>query len=201
MILPLAALVLQFAATPQNLSLRAVSINAESGDATLAEPAAKATAETSVEPLADATPAPHPDPKLEPSTALPLQPILPARDPRLAIVSPVRPSVSRTQPALLHRHKWLALMLTEHSAASLDAWSTRRAISTGRFREANPTLRPFAQNASLYVAIQVAPFAFDYLGKRMMASHNGFLRHTWWIPQALSTAVSLGSSAHNLASH
>jgi hypothetical protein len=62
-------------------------------------------------------------------------------------------------------------------------------------------LRPFAENASLYAAIQVGPLVLDYVGKRMMTSQHGWLRHTWWIPQALSTAISLGSGAHNLGAH
>jgi hypothetical protein len=90
-------------------------------------------------------------------------------------------------------------MIAQHGAATFDAWSTRQLICTGRYRELDPALRPFAENASLYAAIQVVPLALDYLGRRMMTSQHNFLRHTWWIPQALSTAASLGSGAHNLS--
>jgi len=94
---------------------------------------------------------------------------------------------------------WLGLMMAQHSAATFDAWSTRRVISSGEGVELNPTLRPFAGNDSLYAAIQVAPLLFDYVSRRMMNSRYGWARHTWWMPQSLSTAVSVASGAHNLS--
>jgi hypothetical protein len=128
---------------------------------------------------------------------------LPARESRAAAISLSPGSGYRSQdrPTESQRRKWLALSIAQHGAATFDAWSTRQAISTGQYRELNPALRPFAENASLYAAIQVGPFVFDYLGRRMMTSQHGWLRHTWWIPQALSTAISLGSGAHNLSVH
>ncbi len=119
-------------------------------------------------------------------------------DSRAAAV-PLSTSGLRDRSEKVPRRKWLALSIAEHSAATFDAWSTRRLISTGQYEELNPTLRPFAGNSSLYAAIQVAPLAFDYLSRRMMTSQHAWLRHTWWIPQALSTAVSLGSGAYNTA--
>jgi hypothetical protein len=97
------------------------------------------------------------------------------------------------------RHEWLALTITQHSAATFDAWSTRRVISSGQGQELNPMLRPFAGNASLYAVIQVVPVLFDYLGRRMMTSHRGWARRTWWVPQAVSTTASLASGAYNLS--
>jgi hypothetical protein len=95
--------------------------------------------------------------------------------------------------------EWLALSLAAHSAAGFDAWSTRLVISSmPQAREMNPLLRPFAGNASMYAAVQLAPTMLDFLSRRMMNSRHGWIRHTWWLPQAVSAAVSLGSGVHNL---
>lgn len=96
------------------------------------------------------------------------------------------------------RRLWLTLTIAQHGAATFDAWSTRRAISSGQCQERNPLLKPFAENASLYAAIQVGPTVLDYLGRRMMKSQQGWARHAWWLPQAVGTAISVGSAAHNL---
>ena len=95
------------------------------------------------------------------------------------------------------RHIWLALGVAQSGAAGFDAWSTRRVISNGG-HELNPMLRPFAGNASLYAAIQVAPLLLDYVGYRMMTSEHGWARHTWWMPQAIGTAMSIAGGADNL---
>lgn len=193
MILTLAALLLQFPAIPQRLTLTDFSSGAED--------TAPAT-ETSPKATPHATAA-NTDPASEGPAAEALIPSsrLPARDSRTAAlslsVSPRYGSADQTEKR--RRREWLALSIAQHSAATFDAWSTRQAISTGQYRELNPALRPFAENASLYAAIQVCPFVFDYLGRRMMTSQHGWLRHTWWIPQAVSTAISLGSGAHNLS--
>ena len=93
---------------------------------------------------------------------------------------------------------WVGLAVAGHSAATFDAWSTRRAITRGGARELNPMLKPFAGNRSIYAAVQVAPTLLDYLGRRMMTSRHGLLRHTWWLPQVLGTAASLAGGMHNL---
>ena len=107
----------------------------------------------------------------------------------------------QSRPGEVPRGKWLALSIAQHGAATFDAWSTRRALSAGQYQETNPALRPFAGNSSLYAAIQVVPLVFDYLSRRMMTSQHVWMRHAWWVPQALSTAASLGSGAHNLSFH
>lgn len=95
--------------------------------------------------------------------------------------------------------EWLGLSIAEHSAAGFDAWTTRRVLSSvPQAQEMNPFLRPFAGNASMYAAVQVAPTIFDYLSHRMMNSRHEFLRHTWWLPQAVSAAVSVASGVHNM---
>jgi hypothetical protein len=96
---------------------------------------------------------------------------------------------------------WKGLVIASHGAATFDAWSTRHAITTSGAQELNPLLRPFAGNASLYAAIQVAPFLMDFAGRKMMYSRNSFLRHTWWIPQSASFVSSLFCGAHNLSVH
>ena len=96
---------------------------------------------------------------------------------------------------------WRGLALMSHGAATFDAWSTRRAITRTGAQEMNPMLRPFAGNASLYAAIQVAPLLMDYAGKKMMYSRHGFLRRTWWIPQSASFVSSIFCGAHNVAFH
>jgi len=70
--------------------------------------------------------------------------------------------------------------------------------SVPQTQEANPLLRPFAGNASMYAAVQVMPTIFDFLGPKMMHSRHPWARHTWWLPQAVSTAASLGSGIQNL---
>jgi hypothetical protein len=96
---------------------------------------------------------------------------------------------------------WRGLALMSHGAATFDAWSTRRAITRSGAQELNPMLRPFAGNASLYAAIQVAPLLMDYAGKKMMYSRHSLLRRTWWIPQSASFVSSIFCGAHNVAFH
>jgi hypothetical protein len=96
---------------------------------------------------------------------------------------------------------WRGLAIASHGAATFDAWSTRHAITTSGAQELNPLLRPFAGNASLYAAIQVAPLLMDYAGKKMMYSRHGWIRRAWWAPQTASFVSSLFCGAHNLAVH
>ena len=202
MILTLVALFLQFPASPANLgfnlNLKALLVNAAP-----AIPAASSKApEELAAPAAESVPIPDPASELASRAGL-VPTNLPAGDSRAAAVSLSMPilsaPISRHSFERPSRRKWLALSMAEHSAATFDAWSTRSLISTGQFQEMNPTLRPFAGNASLYGAIQVAPLAFDYLSRRMMTSQHEWLRHLWWLPQAISTVVSLGSGAHNVS--
>lgn len=93
---------------------------------------------------------------------------------------------------------WYALAAAGHGAATFDAWSTRRLISSGTGRELDPLLRPFASNASLYAAVQAWPGLLDLLSKGMLRSERGWVRRMWWVPQVLGTAGSLWSGAHNL---
>lgn len=97
------------------------------------------------------------------------------------------------------KREWLALSIAAHGGAGFDAWTTRKVLSNvPGSQEMNPLLRPFAGNASMYVAVQVAPTILDYVSRRMMHSRYDVLRHTWWLPQAVSAVVSVASGVHNL---
>ena len=95
------------------------------------------------------------------------------------------------------RKSWLMLSVAEHSAATFDAYSTRRAIENGA-HEADPMMRPFAGSPGIYAAIQVCPLVMDFAARKMQRSQNNFIRHTWWLPQAVGTGVYLFSGVHNM---
>jgi hypothetical protein len=97
------------------------------------------------------------------------------------------------------KREWLALSIAAHGGAGFDAWTTRKVLSNvPGAQEMNPLLRPFAGNAAMYAAVQVAPTILDYVSRRMMHSQYDVLRHTWWLPQAVSAVVSVASGVHNL---
>jgi len=113
--------------------------------------------------------------------------------PAAMIVRTTTPERSRT--AL---RTWQALIVAQHTAAAFDAWTTRKALSSGNGYERDPLMKPFANSATIYPATQAAPILFDFLGYRMMRSHNRYLRHTWWVPQAVSFAGSVWCGSRNL---
>jgi hypothetical protein len=96
---------------------------------------------------------------------------------------------------------WRGLAIGSSAAATFDAWSTRHAITTRGAQELNPLLRPFAGNASLYVAIQVAPALMDFAGRKMMYSRHSWVRRMWWAPQSASFVSSIICGSHNLTVH
>jgi len=96
------------------------------------------------------------------------------------------------------RKLWYGLAAVSHGAAVFDAWSTRRALSGNYGVEANPLMRPFAHSGAIYAATQVSPAFMDFLGRRMMVSHHGWIRKMWWVPQTAGTGVSLAAGAHNV---
>jgi hypothetical protein len=132
-----------------------------------------------------------------PATVLPTSRSIPLSAP-MTFVAPIYIAPEKPRYEHSSRRLWFTLTIAQHGASTFDAWSTRRVISSGQCQEQNPLLKPFAENASLYATIQVGPLALDYLGHRMMKSQHGWARHAWWLPQALGTAVSLASAAHNL---
>jgi hypothetical protein len=94
---------------------------------------------------------------------------------------------------------WKGLAIASSGAATFDAWTTRRAITNYGAQELNPLLKPFAGNASLYVAIQVAPALLDFAGRKMMYSRHSWVRNMWWVPQSASFVSSIFCGAHNLS--
>src|SRR6266566_2166946 len=84
-------------------------------------------------------------------------------------VQPVRATAGRPGESPRQRKTWYGLMAAAHAAAGFDAWTTRRAISSGYGREANPFLKPFASSNAIYAAIQVSPSFMDFLSKRVFA--------------------------------
>lgn len=95
------------------------------------------------------------------------------------------------------RRSWIALSLLQHGSAAFDAYSTRYSIVRGAV-ENDPFMRPFANSSAIYAAIQVCPVILDFAARKMQHSQNGFMRHSWWIPQSVSTGMFLASGAHNL---
>ena len=119
------------------------------------------------------------------------------------VIKPVKPAKKSELPVTFAPRSWLVMTAVQHSAATFDAWSTRRSISSGRGHELNPLMKPFAGSGAIYGAIQVAPLAGDYLGRRLMNSKHPTLRKLWWVPQAAGAAGFMLSGTHNLhvASH
>ncbi len=117
-----------------------------------------------------------------------------AGEPAPALKSPL----TSTYETRRQRKLWYGLAAVSHGAAVFDAWSTRRALSGNYGVEANPLLRPFAHSGALYAATQVSPAFMDFLGRRMMVSHHGWIRKIWWVPQTAGTGVSLAAGAHNV---
>lgn len=160
-------------------------------------PVAFAPGRLVAEPILAANPAPS-APAANPASPVAIEPapIVPAYGPVYGPIygPPVRAVSDRRQ-----NREWLALSIAAHSAAGFDAWSTRRVLSSvPNAQEMNPLLRPFAGNASMYAAVQVLPTVLDFVSRRMMHSRHDFLRNTWWLPQAVSAVVSVGSGVHNV---
>lgn len=139
-----------------------------------------------------------------PDAPLPLAPVNLAPAPAPFIKSATPYTVSVQELRAENRRKelmWRGLIVASSGAATFDAYSTRYTITHDGAQEMNPLLKPFAGNGSLYVAIQVAPVALDYVGRKMMYSRHSWMRRMWWAPQTASFAMSLFSGAHNLAYH
>lgn len=115
-----------------------------------------------------------------------------------AILNPAKPAFHGSYETARQRKMWYGLAFAGHGAAAFDAWSTRRAISSGAGTEANPLLRPFAHSGALYAATQVSPAVMDFLGKRMMVSQHGWVRRMWWLPQAAGAGISVSAGVHNV---
>src|SRR5215472_11314628 len=113
-------------------------------------------------------------------------------------IEPARARARRLGESPRQRKMWYGLVAAGHVGAGFDAWSTRRAVSSGYGQEANPFLKPFANSNAIYAATQVSPAVMDYLGKRMMRSENLAIRKLWWIPQLAGAGMSFAAGAHNM---
>jgi hypothetical protein len=147
---------------------------------------------------------PPADPAVEDLPSAP-EPVMASTTAPMAFLKPARPmTVSVAQLMEENRRNqriWRGLLIASHSAATFDAWSTRHAITTTGAQEMDPLLKPFAGNASLYVAIQAGPAVMDFVARKMMYSKYSWMRHTWWVPQSASFVASLFCGAHNLTVH
>ena len=152
-----------------------------------------ASLDAAIQPVAEANAA-------LPDAPLPLAVTAPAPIAFLKSGKPLKVSVDELRAE--NRRKrlmWRGLVIATSGAATFDAWSTRRAISTYGAQELNPILKPFAGNGSLYAAIQVGPGVMDFVGKKMMYSSHPWVRRMWWVPQSASFVCSIFSGSHNLA--
>lgn len=111
--------------------------------------------------------------------------------------APIKPATEVTFETPRKRKIWYGLAAVEHGSAAFDAWTTRRAITSGQAVEANPLERPFANSGAIYATTQICPILADYVGRRMMRSSHRWMRRVWWVPQAASASFSLGAGIHN----
>jgi len=125
----------------------------------------------------------------------------PANDSLSAITVPAiedgKPLRFVSAQSLPSRKKWLALSIAEHGAAAFDAYATRDAVTHGA-HEDNPFLAPVANSNAIYAVSQIAPLLLDFASHKMQRSDNNFVRHTWWLPQTVGTAVYVISGVHDL---
>jgi hypothetical protein len=211
MFLVIAALLIQPQPAPRMSLAAANAAVKDSGPATAAVVVTAADAEkyspsteSAPEPSSEMALQPPAEPDAElPEAPLPL-PMVKSATP-IAFLRPANPLTVSVNQLREENHrnqmKWMGLAIAEHSAATFDAWSTRHAITTAGAQELNPLLKPFAKNASLYAAIQVAPVMMDFAARKMMYSHHSWVRRMWWAPQSASFVSSLFCGAHNLTVH
>jgi hypothetical protein len=115
--------------------------------------------------------------------------------PENSSIQDIRERSIESQPS---RRNWLILSAVSHSAATFDAYSTRRSIASGNV-EADPMMKPFANSPVIYVAIQASPLVMDFAAYELQHSRNRFVRRLWWIPQSTGTAMSVFAGAHNIS--
>jgi len=124
------------------------------------------------------------------------EPIAPGSAP--LAVRPGKPAFNPEDVSERQKKTWYALIAASSGAAAFDAWSTRRAVSSGYGVEANPFLRPFSHSGAMYAATQVSPLVMDLIGRKMMTSRYPLLRRMWWLPQSAGTGMSVFSGVHNV---
>jgi hypothetical protein len=161
----------------------------------------------SAEFFAAETPAPQPEasnasaepPSFQPGAFQPAAAFQPGPTPAAFALQPVKVVRQHSYDSPAQKRSWYALMFAAHAGAAFDAWSTRRALSGNWGTEADPLMRPFAHNGSIYVATQVTPLLMDLIGRRAMVSEHPWVRKFWWVPQSLSATMSFQAATHNVA--
>jgi hypothetical protein len=118
---------------------------------------------------------------------------------KTAVLKPMKVSTVNEDRARNSR-VWYSLVVFDHAAAGFDAYSTRQAIGHGGV-ELNPFLKPFANSAAIYPALQVWPTGMDFVGSKLMHSQNRVMRKVWWVPQVASTVAFVSFGFHNLGVH
>jgi hypothetical protein len=116
----------------------------------------------------------------------------------LYVPPPPLPFDARPIEATRNNRLWSVLAITQHGAATFDAWSTRRALSLANHAEEDPLLRPFAHSPLIYGAIQLGPTLLDFVSRRMQRSEHRWVRKLWWVPQTASSVGFFYSGARNL---
>jgi hypothetical protein len=196
MILTMAVLLFQFPVTAiaANSRLQPSSRPAVQSVASVVAPSTSKSATA----LPVAAAASSDDSKSNQPIQLPIEPLWPATSESLYLPPSPPPDFRPFNEMTILQPKWWFLLgAAEHSSATFDAWSTRRALSAGRV-EADPIMRPFAGSPAIYGAVQVIPVGLDYLARRLQRS-SGWTRHIWWAPQSIATATSLFSGSYNVA--
>jgi len=142
---------------------------------------------------------------LLPEASVPVPPAVVNVPAPVAFIKPGKPATVSVNDLIAENRRkqiwWRSLIVASSGAATFDAWSTRHAITNYGAQELNPMLRPFADNASLYAAIQVGPLVMDYVGRKMMYSRHTWVRRMWWVPQSASFVSSIACGVHNLSYH
>jgi hypothetical protein len=119
----------------------------------------------------------------------------------LYVPPPPQPFEASHIDAVRTNRLWSVLAITQHGAATFDAWSTRNALTQAGRAEEDPLLRPFAHSPLIYGAIQLAPTLLDFASRRMLRSEHHWVRRLWWVPQTASSAGFFYSGARNLNVH
>ena len=132
-------------------------------------------------------------------------PLLPDETSRILSAVHIPTPFAKLAPLPEHRlfalhpgQRWLMLAILQSSAATLDAWTTNRAVGAGH-TELDPLLRPAAGTPAMYAAVEVVPLILDLIGLKMRHSENGLLRRAWWLPQTIGANASFGAAVRNLA--
>ena len=182
------ATLLMLCAMPQGDEAAKVTTasNTNAGRQALSAAVLDNTSKDSISAVLPSAPEPKVKPEVEPA---PL---------RSAVATPFQGVRRRPGETPRQRKMWCGLVAASHAGAAFDAWTTRRAISSGYGQEANPFLKPFAGSNAIYAATQVSPAVMDYLGKRLMTSQNPAIRRLWWVPQVMGASMSFAAGAHNM---